>query len=41
VGQLITIGQSNDFDFTGLALEAGDIPDENGIQDGVVDGKDF
>ncbi len=40
-GQSITINQTNDFDFTGLALEAGDIPDTNGVQDGVVDAKDF
>jgi len=31
----------NDFDFTGMPLLAGDIPDEDGKQDGVVDVKDF
>jgi hypothetical protein len=40
-GQSITLTKTNDFDFSGFPLEPGDIPDANGIQDGVVDGRDF
>jgi len=40
-GQSIVLTKTNNFDFTGLALEPGDIPNANGVQDGVVDGTDF
>lgn len=40
--QRLTIREGkNQFDFSGYPLEPGDIPDENGQQDGVVDAQDF
>ncbi|MFH1601590.1 MAG: cohesin domain-containing protein [Candidatus Shapirobacteria bacterium] len=42
-GQTLTLGQENDFDFSGWALPAGDIANGQGrlIQDGIVDSADF
>ncbi len=40
-GNLTILKGENNFDFTGLKLLAGDIPDLNGIQDGVADSSDF
>jgi len=40
-GQSLTLALTNTFDFSGFALEPGDIPNAAGVQDGLVDGNDF
>jgi len=40
-GQSLALKEANQFDFTGWPMEAGDIPDENGVQDGMIEVKDF
>jgi len=39
--QMIVINQENSFDFSHWPLLPGDIPDKNGLQNGVVDARDF
>lgn len=41
IGEIVLKPGLNTLDFTGVPLPAGDIPDKNGKQDGVVDARDF